>query len=303
MFQDPTQSGNFYSDNINALMSQDPTAASKVFSDAFAGGVDPSMAAHYDRAVEKTGQDLNRELAAQGMMGSAFGGNAMADAVLGLRAQQAKDESDYSLKRAGLMGNLAQGADAQTNQRYATGGQLARSADQMLQGQTGLGAEIANMSDANAINRMGALGSLGSAFDQNSLAQALGFGNLALGAQGAGTDRLSSWNDIALNLDKMDLSKVLGGMGSASEAQGLGQGRAQGALDNTFRQQESLLPFMYGGLMDQVQGNQALIDSALAATLGASQADVASSHRDKERLREDAKFVLGGIGDIKSLAE
>lgn len=76
-------------------------------------GTSPSdMSAYYDNAVNQAGQDIRRQGAAAGNLGSSATGGRIGAAVTDIRSQQARDQAEYDLNRARLLGDFAAQADA-----------------------------------------------------------------------------------------------------------------------------------------------------------------------------------------------
>lgn len=85
-------------------------------------GLDAGLDPYYDRARERQSAELDNQLAARGLSTSSGGIGLISDAMKDLNAEQANREADFRLRgigeqRAweGLGGQLAGGADAQSN--------------------------------------------------------------------------------------------------------------------------------------------------------------------------------------------
>lgn len=88
--------------------SQNTQTAWDQFNKSVPANTDP----YYDNAIRLATRDINRQSAAQGIYGGGTGLAPVNEAVTNLRAQQAKDNAQYGLSRAGLGGQLAQASDA-----------------------------------------------------------------------------------------------------------------------------------------------------------------------------------------------
>lgn len=80
---------------------------------------DPNLGGYYDRAMQRTGADIDKAMAARGMYNSGAATSAIANASVDLNAERANREAQYGLDRAGAMradagmgGTLASAADA-----------------------------------------------------------------------------------------------------------------------------------------------------------------------------------------------
>jgi hypothetical protein len=207
---------------------------------------EPGLDKYYDRAVDRASTDINNQLAARGMHGSTGGISQLSDAVTDLRADQAKNEADYNLRRIGeqrgwegLAGQLAGGADA---------GSLARSANELgwLQG----------------------LGGLGSNADMFGLTRTQAGQNAANAAQGMEEGRFQNlFNNEMGMADRMSglMGQTYGDMlgqdyQMMQDSMGMGMGLASEALNQDYRTQEKIKDDeshamdMMGGLMGGMLG-------------------------------------------------
>lgn len=73
------------------------------------------MSTYYDNAQRLQDNAINTQMAARGSFGSSAAVGQLASADTNLRAQQARDQAQYGLQRAQTGGQLASGADQQTN--------------------------------------------------------------------------------------------------------------------------------------------------------------------------------------------
>src|SRR5688500_7663291 len=81
---------------------------------AFNQGLQTSadMSPYYDRAKERAVSDVDKSFASRGMFGSSAATGQVSQAVTDLEAQRSRDEAQYGLQRAGMLGSLGSGADA-----------------------------------------------------------------------------------------------------------------------------------------------------------------------------------------------
>lgn len=206
----------------------------------------PGFDAYYDRAAERLGRDMNNQLAARGVYGSSVGVGQLGDAMTDLRADQAKNEADFDLRRIGeqrgwegLSGQLAGSADANS---------LANSQNR-LNWLGGLG-DIAQAGDTFGLNR------LNSGLNAANNAQGLEQGRFQtlLGNELGMADRMNgmmgqAYGDMLQN--DMDLM---------NSSMGMGMGLAAEALNQDYRTQEKIKDDeshamdMMGGIMGGMLG-------------------------------------------------
>lgn len=84
---------------------------------SFRGSTPQNMDPYYNNAERNTVNDINKQMAARGSYGSSNAIGNISNATTNLRSQQAKDEAQYGLQRAGLMGQLGTGADQSSVQQ------------------------------------------------------------------------------------------------------------------------------------------------------------------------------------------
>lgn len=185
---------------------------------------EPGLDKYYDRASERLGRDMNNQLAARGAYGSSVGVGQLGDAMTDLRADQAKHEADYNLRRLGeergwegLQGSLAGNADANSLNNSAN--------------------------DLSWLSGLNNIGQGADAFGLSRLGQGQGAAN---GAQGAEQNR---WQSLLNN--EMGMGNTMGGMmGDAyngmlqtdqdlmNNSMGMGMGLASEALNQDYRNQQ-----------------------------------------------------------------
>lgn len=218
----------FQSDNFGKFSASRPNISAE-----------PGLDAYYDRAVERSTTDINNQLAARGMYGSSGGVGRLQDAVTDLRADQAKNEADYNLRRIGeqrgwegLAGQLAGGVDQNS---------LANSANE-LGWLRGLG-DLAQNADLFGLNRLQA--------GQNT----------ANGVQGMEQDRFQQLlaNELGIG-DRMSgmMGQTYGDMLQTDQdlmnsSMGMGMGLASEALNQDYRTQEKIKDDAQWG-MDMMTG-------------------------------------------------
>lgn len=81
----------------------------------FRASTPANMDPYYDNAERLSNNAINTQMAARGSYGSSNAVGVLSNADTNLRAQQARDEAQYGLQRAGLSGTLAGGADASSH--------------------------------------------------------------------------------------------------------------------------------------------------------------------------------------------
>jgi hypothetical protein len=312
------------------------------------------MGAYYDHAATQATEDINRALAAQGLMGSSYGAAEMGTALAGLRAEQAQREGDYYLREQQLAGQLAQGADRGFLDSYLAGGQLAQMADQSGLQQTLGGAQLAGQADQQQLARamglgelgqasdqerlaylmgggqlaqmgsqeqlarlglMGQLGgqadqqmldfyglagNMGSQVDQQQLAMDLGYGNLALGAQGMELDRAGMGFNQGLQLDQFGLQQTNQGMEAALAAQMAYENRGQQQFNNTMDLSNALALQAQQAYQQMLMADQQNMDAALAAESGLALQAVLNSQRQQQQNEQGMMGMFGMLGDVGS---
>lgn len=110
-----------------------------------------NMDPFYNNAIRKGNEDIRTNMAAKGAYGSSTADDQTREMVTDLRSQQAREEAQYGLQRAGEMRGWQQ-----------TGGSLASAADASSRGQsenerawTGTVGDIANAGQGMGMNRLG----------------------------------------------------------------------------------------------------------------------------------------------------
>lgn len=139
----------------------------------FQGQTPADTSSYYDNAARKATASVQDAAAASGQLGSTTALSRVGDVNANIRGQEAKENAGYGLARAGLAGQLAQGAD--------TSG--ARGSQDQLAWTTGLG-NLALGSDQANLARLTGLGGLAMGADAGNLALLNAGMSGALGAQG-----------------------------------------------------------------------------------------------------------------------
>lgn len=85
----------------------------------FQASTPQNMSPYYDNAVRNSNNDINKQMAARGQYGSSNAVGTLSNADTNIRSQQARDEAQYGLSRAGLSGTLASGADQSSGAQSA----------------------------------------------------------------------------------------------------------------------------------------------------------------------------------------
>lgn len=136
------------------------------------------LGTYYDHAKKRTSEDMNAQLAARGSFNTSRGVQQVGDALTGLEAERANREADHDLARS---------ADARA---WATGRSgAAQGADASSRG-----------------------------LAQTDLAQTLGYGGLALNAQGAEEGRLLNDLGVQTGLDAQEFGRLSGALNAGSVA-------------------------------------------------------------------------------------
>lgn len=91
----------------------DPTQQTQFF-DQTKGTLSQNLDPFYDNAKRRALETLNTQMASRGLFNSSAAIGAGNEAITNLEAEKANREGQYGLQRAGLLGQLAQGADAST---------------------------------------------------------------------------------------------------------------------------------------------------------------------------------------------
>jgi hypothetical protein len=107
----------------------DPTKQSQFF-DETKGTLSQNLDPFYNNAERRALEQLNTQMASRGLFNSSAAIGAGNEAVQNLEAEKANREGQYGLQRAGLMGNLAQGADTSTLQNLGAGFGAAQTAEE-----------------------------------------------------------------------------------------------------------------------------------------------------------------------------
>jgi hypothetical protein len=91
----------------------DPTQQNKFF-EATNGTLSQNLDPYYNNAERRATEAINNQFGARGLFNSSAAMDQNAEAIGNLEAEKANREGQYGLQRAGLLGNLAQGADVST---------------------------------------------------------------------------------------------------------------------------------------------------------------------------------------------
>lgn len=252
-YVNPSMSENFAANSLNKYSNGTP--AGSTFQTQNYGrfsaekpnvAAEPGLDKYYDRAVQRASTDINNQLAARGVYGSSGGVGRLQDAITDLRADQAKNEADYNLRRLGeqrnwegLQGSLAGAADANS---------LANSGNELswLQGLAGVGSNA----DQMGLQRLGQ-GQQAANWTQG--AEENRFQNLFNNEMGMG-DRMSGMmNNAYGDMLGQDYQMM-------QDSMGMGMGLASEALNQDYRTQEKIKDDeqhamdMFGGLMGGMMG-------------------------------------------------
>lgn len=108
----------------------EPTQQSQFF-DETKGTLSQNLDPYYDNAKRRALETLNTQMASRGLFNSSAAIGAGNEAITNLEAEKANREGQYGLQRAGLLGNLAQGADTSTLSNLGMGMGAAQTAEEM----------------------------------------------------------------------------------------------------------------------------------------------------------------------------
>lgn len=256
----PQYQGDLYG---NVLASGGPTNWSEDVLKWFGQTSPADMSPYYDRAKERSGADINRQFAARGMYGSSAATDALGQAFTDLDAQQAKDEADYGLKRYGLAGTLASGADASD-----------------LAGILGLG-ELASGAGGESLDRFKTAGELG------------------LGVEEADIDRIEAGAGILGDIDRIEADKILGG---GEMALGVG-GQVLDSEQQTFDQFLTMARDAAGLADDAFTNlnaeEMAIMEAIQNGEIGVAEAAMINAQNLSERFRADIGVFFDAYGKVK----
>ncbi len=163
---------------------------------------DPGLQPYYDNAQRLALEGISRNSAAAGGYGSSTFQDVSQEAITNLRADQARNEADYNLRRIGEE-----------------------------RGWAGMGLEGANMAAQNQLGWAGTLGDIAYGAEEANLARGIAGGNLARGLGHDAISRLTSGGGVAEGAGAERLGRIFGqfnadmGFGNAvSGALGTGLG-------------------------------------------------------------------------------
>ncbi len=213
------------------------------------------MSAYYDRARETGSAGLDKAAAARGMFGSTAALDQQRQLQADIGGQQARDEAQYGLQRAGLQHNIMGGAAGQAD----TAG-LGRY-------NTLLGA--AGASDQGLLARLGLMGNLGGAADSAGLSKYLGQFGVQQGGDAGQIARFGAGLSGVQAADQGMLGRLgtLGQGAASSDAGRTGRiGMFSDPLGNLTAGASGIVGKAYEGMLGTDQG---YIDMATQLGLGA----------------------------------
>lgn len=165
----------------------------------FQNSTPADTSSYYNQAVTNANKDVNNQMAARGMYNSSAATNQLATTDANIRAQQAKDEADYGLQRAGLGGSLASAADTSS-----------RGASQDMLSWLGTGGQLANQLQNLNTNQFMNLGQMGLAMNQGALSGLNSGMNAAQGAQQALAQRGQNYFNNTMGLSQANAGGLTG---------------------------------------------------------------------------------------------
>lgn len=207
---------------------------------------------YYNNAIRNATGDINQAMASRGLYGGGTGAAPVAAMITNMRGQQALNDAQYGLQRAGLGGQLASGADQSS--LAALQGQLG-----WLTGLGGLGIGVQN-ADLNRL--LGGAGIAGN-IDAQTLAGLNSGMNAALGAQNALAQRgqnffgnnLMMGNALSQSLQNIYMQQMAAELGLTQQqiqaALGYGTNAANQSVNNQQRSEQGIMNlgsmFGFGG--------------------------------------------------------
>lgn len=222
--------------------------------DAFGGrrpniAAEPGFGSYYDNAQKNVVNALNTQLGARGAYGSSVGLGQIGKSVTDLRADQAKNEADYNLKRLAeqrnwdeLGGTLARNADLSGQTNLSTMGTLANNAS------TSRNTAYRNASDAATAAGTERARGLEGGMAAAGLAQGAREGRI-----GMGWDAVSKMQGVMQNILGSNYEAWLNGDYQLTQDD-LNAGLAQATENNNFRSQQGGL----GGWIKDILGGTIL---------------------------------------------
>lgn len=128
--------------------------AQQAFSQAM-GQVPADMSAYYEQAGKQAIQGIDKQAAARGVYGSSAAQELGQGALQNLAAQRAMQEGQYGINRAGMLGQLGQGAAASQQAAFSQLGQMSQLQQrQELEAMRGM-ADISLATDKERRGRVG----------------------------------------------------------------------------------------------------------------------------------------------------
>jgi hypothetical protein len=222
-------------------------------------GAAPNISANLDpfyaNEQRKALEDIDRAMAARGMMGSSHSMDRAQEAITNLAADKARADAQYGLQYSGD-----------------------RRAWEGLQGQ--LAGQADNQSQAGS---------------QNELSWLRGLGDLALSGQNAGLSRLGQAGGFAGQADSADLSRLNAGMGAAGQAQNAQQGRLGdlfGMYTGLGNQMAGMAGNAYD---DMLAGDQQLMDAQMGMNLGLGSEILGQDYRTQQKIKDDFDWAYEKI--------
>lgn len=261
-----------------------------------------NMDPYYDNAQRQALEGIDSAAAARGMYGSSFAADQGREAITNLRADQAKAEADYGLKRAAelrgwnqMFGEQAAGADLssrgaleEARNWQALRGDLAASADKSSLGAGQL-----------ALDWNKGMGGLAIDADKNRLERLQAGQKLSENLDQAYIDKAKTIMGLADSADTAKQARLAGGMLGATNAQNLQRTRGQDAWNQQMGLSGALSNMLGQGYDQMLNGDQELLSEYLNLMLGQSkgQADTAQNANEMSKANAaDWTKLLGSLG-------
>lgn len=215
---------------------------------------------YFERARERTANDINSAFAARGMYNSSTATGALGDAMVGLSAEQAQQEANYDLARA--------------------------AEDRAW---TGLGGQLAGGADANALGQAGL-----------NLQHLLGLGGLAQGADRAEIAQFLAGLQASGAIDQNTLNALNSYFGAAAGAQGARRGRVQDFFGNVYAPAAATAGIMGDSFESGFTADQQAFFEELALKLGIPVEALMQDYRNQEKRKADDTWAVGQFGNFMS---
>lgn len=248
--------------------------------------LEADMNPFYDRAREKTLEQLNRAAAARGRFGSTSALDQITEAMSSLSARQAMDEARYGLDRAAELRGWSTAAD-----------ELSRAQD-ALDLRWGLGAgEMAGARDKAVLDRL-----MGGA-ETASQVEGMGVDKYLAGIQGASAadladiDRVRTEGDIKSRGQNQMVDRLTRMFDAGGRADRGRIGRLGFLGDQVTRAFQSIFGPVLGSSEKGLSQDQDLFETMINARMGGTQTGVAAGTRASDDRDQDITNIFSAIDE------